>query len=62
MPELKFDGGLSKIPYSVRCAAAFTAREVSRQCETTGGETALFFHLIAVINQHVKTLKEGEDG
>lgn len=52
------DNGLGRIPDEVRKSVGFAASEVGRLMNPRNGSTALFFHLIAVINQHCDPVKE----
>lgn len=54
--------GDTTVPESIRAALAFAARQANDQMTLRSGETALFYHLIAIINMHSYRGRDASSG
>lgn len=43
------------VPHTVRTAIEYVAHTAAKHCKLRNGQTALFWHLLSVVSQHVRS-------
>jgi len=53
-------GDLPRMPDSVRTAVEYVAHCAANHCELRNGQTALFWHLMCVVEKHLRQEVKGD--
>lgn len=55
---VRMDSGLCGLPEPVQKALEFAAQRAHETCELAIGRTALYWALVAIVNQHRRDIKD----